>query len=822
MAVRLSLSHLFVLCALGAPLCVVGNAPAQPTPIKPVSTDKPIQTVNPLGPQLVPASRFPLMVGVGIGDITGPAAEVGMMGYGKSDQITSGIQTRLWARAYVIANPSTGKRVVFVSAELGQLFSSIKQGVVKALKQSFGTMYDDTNVQIAATHTHSGPGGYSHHLMYNFTSNGFVRQNYDAIVSGITRAIMNAHGHMSPGSITVAQGALTDASVQRARAAQLLDNEFRGASPPPDVNQTMTVLRLNRATAAPVGAITWFSIHNASVSRFNTLISSDNKGHASLLFEKSKGTVMPFVLPGSFVAAFPNGDEGDISPNIGPNFTPPGGRSDFDSAAFTGEKQFSRAEQLFNGATEDLGAEIDYRHSFVSMPGFAVTSPTVVNGAAVKNGAGNNLLCNAAYGMSFAAGAKDGPTGMGPFSEGMKAGVGNANALEIARRWAVATLGGPLIGRATDGAWNEACQLPKPILVPSGLLNATPSILPFQILRIGSLAILGVPGEMTSVAGRRLTTKVQSILAAKGITRVIITGLANEYSGYITTPEEYDAQLYEGASTLFGRLTFDAYAQIFQDLARSMVSGQPSTPGPAPIDLLAVQASLQTGVVADTVKAGETMGQVIQDPPATNPSNGEIWIHARFRSGHPKNDLRQNDSYFYVEKKNGAAWERVAWDAMPETRFTWFRDRDGGPASSLSFVQISWMPPVGTAGTYRIKHLGAWKRAALDTNVTSYEGVSREFEVRPEAAVCKTLRAQEKPLVDRIADLNRQKNNVTASQKSCQAGTGDYAGQGGGKPRQCVSADDLSALRQLDAQIQSVTAQLTPIRNQKTAAACAY
>lgn len=34
---------------------------------------------------------------------------------------------------------------------------------------------------------------------------------------------------------------------------------------------------------------------------------------------------------------------------------------------------------------------------------------------------------------------------------------------------------------------------------------------------------------------------------------VVIAGPANTYAHYVTTPEEYDVQRYEGASTLFGR-----------------------------------------------------------------------------------------------------------------------------------------------------------------------------------------------------------------------------------------------------------------------------
>ena len=43
---------------------------------------------------------------------------------------------------------------------------------------------------------------------------------------------------------------------------------------------------------------------------------------------------------------------------------------------------------------------------------------------------------------------------------------------------------------------------------------------------------------------------------------VVIAGLANTYSSYVATFEEYGVQRYEGASTIFGPHTLDAYIQV--------------------------------------------------------------------------------------------------------------------------------------------------------------------------------------------------------------------------------------------------------------------
>ena len=47
-----------------------------------------------------------------------------------------------------------------------------------------------------------------------------------------------------------------------------------------------------------------------------------------------------------------------------------------------------------------------------------------------------------------------------------------------------------------------------------------------------------------------------------GDVHVVIAGLTNTYSSYVTTIEEYSIQRYEGASTIFGPHTLDAYIQV--------------------------------------------------------------------------------------------------------------------------------------------------------------------------------------------------------------------------------------------------------------------
>ena len=98
-----------------------------------------------------------------------------------------------------------------------------------------------------------------------------------------------------------------------------------------------------------------------------------------------------------------------------------------------------------------------------------------------------------------------------------------------------------------------------------------PEILPLQIITIGSLAIVALPAEPTTISGQRMKKTVLRILKHKGIKEVIIAGYCNGYSGYITTPSEYDCQFYEGGHTIFGKWTLPAYQTKLKKLATEML-----------------------------------------------------------------------------------------------------------------------------------------------------------------------------------------------------------------------------------------------------------
>ena len=82
----------------------------------------------------VPATQY--LVGTGKADITGAAAETGMFGYA-SGQVVEGINDRLYSHAFIIGDQdkTSGKRIVYVSADMGAMFTAVKLEVIKRLKR---------------------------------------------------------------------------------------------------------------------------------------------------------------------------------------------------------------------------------------------------------------------------------------------------------------------------------------------------------------------------------------------------------------------------------------------------------------------------------------------------------------------------------------------------------------------------------------------------------------------------------------------------------------------------------------------------------------
>jgi neutral ceramidase len=533
---------------------------------------------------------YPYLVGRGMHDVTGPAADGGMMGYAESKQKSAGLHDRQWARAFIVAGRQPGdKRVAFVVVDTGQLFHSITQGVLDRIQadDELKDYYSAENIVLSATHTHGGAGGHSHHVLYNISIGGFAWQTYDAMVHGVYMAIKKAHRDLAPGRISLNEGHLDNANENRQAKGFLQNVEVTHpdlGNPFGDDNRDtgMLCLRFEHVNHKEIGMLNWFPVHGVSFSKDNHLLTGDNKGLAAYLFERQMGTYYPGhgseAKSSGFVAGFANSNPGDLTANrrtLEPGW-PANGKDDEWRATQIGTRQYDKSLSLYKGTEgtpERLFGSVDFRHAYISFADLKVNPP--------------KLYPYNVPGVGFAGSSSKPPwqTYIGAlgidFAKGTLDGEGASQFFVDAFRL--------VTGIVTDPATAEFSyyHYPKDIALTTGTtaiegMTWTPQVLPVSILRIGNLAILAVPGEFTSMAGSRLRKTVESILGPD--THTVIAGLANDYSGYITTYEEYFYQSpgetglleqgYEAGSTQFGAFTLAGYQTKFTELARAMVAGE--------------------------------------------------------------------------------------------------------------------------------------------------------------------------------------------------------------------------------------------------------
>lgn len=641
------------------------------------------------------------LIGRGMTDITGPAFGIQMWGFGREDQLTEGLHIRQRARAFIIAEPGNGKRLAFVSADIGSIEHNITLEVLDRLKARYQNLYTLDSVILSATHTHAGVGGHWHTRVELGLAGAFYPERFERIVEGIVAAVVAAHDDLQPGDILINKGEVEGAGANRSLTAYEQNPAEERARYPGPMDKEMTLLSFV-GSDGPVGMVNWFAVHPTSMTYDNKLISGDHKGYASLAFEKAMG--VDYTSPDDFVAAFAQSTPGDITPNLNLNNTGPG-KDDFESTAIIGSRQLAAAQELFETAEEALSGPIDYRQLYVDLSTLDVSDEFT--------GAGPQTTCPSAYGYSFAGGSTEDGGGHFLFEEGM-----------TEQRFYLDFLIGFLTGAPKPTSEVIACQAPKPILFETG--TGTPplqsQIRSIGLARIGQLVILTVPAEVTTMAARRLKETVRAELG-DWVSHIVIAGYVNGYAGYVTTPEEYLVQQYEGGHTLHGRWTLPAYRQTAATLARALDAGKPTRNivvyddwrGKAP------ETALHDGS-ADGLAEGSAFGEALPLGRTTY-APGDV-VLVEFRSGNPTADHGALSTFVEIERQVEGEWRKIATDGDWETKIRW---REGDEEDQL-IAQVIWEIPVTLAlGTYRVKHFGL---ATLPSGERMrFEGTSESFQL---------------------------------------------------------------------------------------------
>jgi Neutral/alkaline non-lysosomal ceramidase, N-terminal len=492
-----------------------------------------------------------------------------------------GYSSRLFARAFFFAD-STGSTLILVSCD----FFAVPGGLTAMVSRRIGEKWSDRGVLIppeaiiiAATHTHQGPGNYLTSASYNqygskypgfdkrllgFLADRIAEAIDSAISDGVTRGPVRLsirHGDVSAGLLMNRSPAtfLSNWNAQRIMDALnprptdcrpvLEQGEARanhwdapGCPRLRAVDRNMTLLEVTRADGR-VGLLVFFAVHPIVLQASAPFYNSDFVGQAlsTLESESALESGRPEVI------GFFNGAEGDVVPRRS--------RRDLRDVQRLGDTLLANIRNVLQQPATDLrvptivtrGATLRPGHVYGMAPwGGIGLSRSPLMGAAGLGGPEDDRTVF--YGLGWRDGLSDVP-GEG---QGGKAGA----------------LDSPILGiRLTH------------LFAPD---YAFPFELPVRYTEIGELKLASMPGELSTAAGRML----RDSLGAHG--RFEIIGLANEYTSYVATPDEYEVHDYMGASTFWGPNEMRVLAWAAVCLARG-AAAPPECRGLSRPDLTYVQ-----------------------------------------------------------------------------------------------------------------------------------------------------------------------------------------------------------------------------------------
>jgi neutral ceramidase len=508
-------------------------------------------------------------------DMTAFVKGVGMMGYGQLHNIVEDVATPLTARAMFLKD---SKGEIFILVHLEQAFVTIalKEALLNELNAAHPSWHlEERHLLLTAQHTHSAPGGYSHYPFYNFTIPGFQTSVFNTVLKAATEAVSEASKslkdvQLSWGEIDISP----DKEVAFNRSMKpFLNNPDSDRVHEEDrhlgVNRKMEALKITDKEGKLLAFLNWFGVHATSISSYNTRIHHDNKGVAAKLYEE--------YYPGC-TAFFLQSSAGDVSPNFiwDKKLSRMVGKfkDQYESAAFNGEIQAREAQRIETKLPVELNIET-YQGFFdmsvhASMPAhgagffFGTLEGPGLPHALKKVLSGIAYLSKTIHLMNH------------PEDETFYQAHGRKEVILDHKR-------GSFLG-LNLAQWKKLPFVPEPTLrafqtaakaEAVETLPWIPAVIPFQMVRLGEVLLLTVPGEVTTIASRRLIAHVKDQLGDQSIKKIILTTYANGYMGYVTTPEEYDLQAYEGGHTVYGRNTLGAIQRAFDALIEQFKTHKP-------------------------------------------------------------------------------------------------------------------------------------------------------------------------------------------------------------------------------------------------------
>jgi len=559
------------------------------------------------------------LVGYGKADITYIEDGLGLFGFGNYEQridAKDGFTSKIYSRTVAIKDPSTSKQVIYLHADLGAIFHSLRAGLIAKIKENLYPDFDEASLMMTASHTHCAASGMSHHAFYMTSAPGYNPALVGFTVNGMYESVVQAIESQTPSTIEIKEGRFEPyipVAFNRALKAHNknkdIQRKYKRTENHLAINRNMPLMSFVDEAGNARGFINWFGVHPIEVGADHDFIDGASKGYAALYAEDEMGA--------NDVAIFAQSSAGDVMTADWHNAksfetemrivlkdsTYDHKLTSLKHARWNGQIQADKALSIRNH-TENfkVHGEIDCEFIYVDMSEVEVdvmhsnghkeahTSSPILGAPFLsgsfywKDGNANRRLLN-----SFAITSKIAYRLRSPFvdadfrtyrndlfkSQAPKKFVINGEEKSMfgvkfenyhKKKFAKFFLN--QTGKVDLNGQEVVRQIQLKAMEEHTIL---PTILPIQIIRIGNIAIAGLPTEITTVAHNRLQATLREALKSGGIDEVFISSYANEYAGYTTTYEEYSAQRYEGGHTLYGKHQLGAFQTEFKKLATELL-----------------------------------------------------------------------------------------------------------------------------------------------------------------------------------------------------------------------------------------------------------
>ena len=552
--------------------------------------------------------------------------------------IKDGVHLPLKARAMSITHVPSDEKFVYVLFDLAFVSDNIRRGIMQKLRV-VDSQFQNSNLMLTATHTHSAPGGFTDYLGYEVATPGYRPDIVEAIVQRAYEAIIQSWKNSVGVDLIFSESTVPD-------SIPIAFN--RGGLPAynsnPEVKIPITPENNYEATdrvwqmihfETDEGLHSILNFFGAHPNRMGSdVLSSDTRGAASEATEK--------ILPSNGLAIFAQNAPGDIDDegsyrgkvdkqnqlvnppaysylnDEGKMIRKPREHRVLIEGEYLKRQTFSTMENP-NERFEVVGG-IDCELIYVDMGNQVVPKGNYAKTLDPFDYYKNDYFLFGIigkFGSLFSPKLKQAQTsppsiGLGAIarvSDRMKKMVINLERLLRYARLSVSIFNSK---EKAHYKWQMyRSQGEKTVMLEGGEMSSAigfrlggtmfdifsrfdmvllelerdkqlglhkehtmyPQIVPLQIAIIGNVAIVGVSGEPGNIAGQRIERTIFEHLKHRDIKKVIVNGYANENTGYIFTPEEYDHQFTPNQCgfVLYGQWTSPAFRYNFEKLAKAML-----------------------------------------------------------------------------------------------------------------------------------------------------------------------------------------------------------------------------------------------------------